>query len=131
LKSKPLAEYASFRGTPVLYGLIASFITAFVCILVTTLVIGWTSVNEASLGTITYVLNMLSVLVGSILAARQAGSKGWYYGGLTGLLYALLITLLGLLAVQGPSFTLNHLLQDIIMALVGGFGGMIGVNLKR
>jgi putative membrane protein (TIGR04086 family) len=132
MKSKPLADYApNFGGMPVLYGLVASFITAFVSILITTFVMGWTSVAEANLSSITYVLNMISVLVGSMLAARQAGSRGWYYGGLTGLSYAVLITLLGLLVVTGPMFNMNTLFQDILMALVGGFGGMIGVNLRK
>ncbi|ASS74628.1 TIGR04086 family membrane protein [Tumebacillus algifaecis] len=132
MKSNPLADYApNFGGMPVLYGLIASFITAFVSILITTFIMGWTSVAEANLSSITYVLNMLSVLVGSLLAARQAGNRGWYYGGLTGLCYAVLITLLGLVVVSDSVFNLNTLFQNTIMALVGGFGGMIGVNLRK
>ncbi|MFD2169359.1 TIGR04086 family membrane protein [Tumebacillus lipolyticus] len=132
MKSKPLADYApNFGGMPVLYGLVASFITAFISILLTTFVMGWTSVAEANLSSITYVLNMISVLVGSMMAAKQAGNRGWYYGGLTGLCYAILITLLGLIVVSGPAFSFNTIVQDILMALVGGFGGMIGVNLRK
>lgn len=127
-----MAEFApNFSGAPVLYGLVASFVTAFVAILITTLIMGWTSVAEANLSAITYVLNMVAVVVGSVLAARQAGVKGWYYGGLTGLAYAVLITLLGVMMAAGPVFNLNNLFQTILMGLVGGFGGMIGVNLKR
>src|SRR6476469_5047557 len=102
MKTKPLAEYApNLGGMPVLYGLVASFVTALVSILITTLVMGWTSVAEAKLSTITYVLNMAAVVIGSVLSAKQAGNRGWYYGGLTGLCYAVLITLLGLLMVTG------------------------------
>jgi len=132
MKSNPLGEYApNFRGTPVLYGLVASFVTALISILITTLVMGWSSVAEAKLGTITYVLNMAAVVVGSFIAARSAGNKGWYYGGLTGLLYAVLITLLGLLMVATAEFNMNNLIQVILMGLVGAFGGMIGVNLRK
>lgn len=132
MKSNPLAEYApNFGGMPVLYGLIASFITAFASILITTFVMGWTSVAEANLSSITYVLNMVSVLVGSLLAARQAGNRGWYYGGLTGLSYAVIVTLLGLVVVSGPAFSMNTVFQDLLMMLVGAFGGMIGVNLRK
>ncbi|HEU4964312.1 MAG TPA: TIGR04086 family membrane protein [Bacilli bacterium] len=127
-----MAEFApNLGGAPVVYGLVASFVTAFVSILITALIMGWTSVAEANLSTITYVLNMVSVIVGSLLAARQAGNKGWYYGGMTGLAYAILITFLGVLMAADAVFNLNSLVQLILMGLVGGFGGMIGVNLKR
>jgi len=132
LKNKSFSEYApSLNGAPIIYGLVASFVTALVSILITTLVMGWTSVAEAKLSTITYVLNMVAVVVGSMMAARQAGNKGWYYGGITGLAYAVLITALGLLMVQGPVFNANNLFQTVLMGLIGAFGGMIGVNLKK
>lgn len=132
MKNKALTEYApNLGGMPVLYGLVASCVTALVSILITTLVMGWTSIAEASLPTITYVLNMASVVIGSLLAARQAGNRGWYYGGLTGLCYAVLITMLGMLMVAGQAFNMNTLVQTVLMGLVGGFGGMIGVNLRK
>ena len=132
MSKKQFADYApQFGGAPVVYGLIASFITAVVCILITTLIMGWTSLEEAKLSTITYVLNMVAVVVGSMLSAKQAGNKGWYYGGLTGLSYAVLITLLGLMMVTGPVFNANNLFQTLLMGLIGGFGGMIGVNLRK
>jgi len=125
-------EYAtSFRGTPILTGLIASFVAAFVSIAVTAIVIGWSSIPESSLPSITYVLNMVSVLIGALLSARQAGNKGWYYGGLTGVLYAVLITMLGLLMVTESAFRMNDLVQILLMGGVGAFGGMIGVNLRK
>ena len=132
MKNKSLSEYApNFRGTPVLYGIVAALVTAFILILLTTLVMGWTSISEAKLSTITYVMNMIAAVVGSMIAAREAGQRGWYYGGLTGLAYAVLITLLGLLMVQGPIFNLNNLFHTILLGLIGGFGGMIGVNLRK
>ncbi|MBL0387478.1 TIGR04086 family membrane protein [Tumebacillus sp. ITR2] len=132
MKNNPLSDYApNFGGTPVLYGLVAAFGTAIISILITTLLMGWTSIAEARLSGITYVLNMVAVVVGSLFAARQAGTRGWYYGALTGLSYAVLITLLGLLMVDGPLFNLNNLFQTVLMGLIGAFGGMIGVNLRK
>ncbi|PWK08976.1 TIGR04086 family membrane protein [Tumebacillus permanentifrigoris] len=132
MKNNLFTDYTpNFGGTPVLYGLVAAFSTALISILVTTLLLGWTSIAEARLSSITYVLNMVAVVVGSMLAARHAGTKGWYYGALTGLCYAVLITLLGLLMVSGPLFNLNNLFQTILMGLIGAFGGMIGVNLRK
>lgn len=132
MKNKTLSEYAPhFRGAPVLYGIVAALVTAFILILLTTFVMGWTSIPEAKLGAITYVMNMIAALVGSMMAAREARQRGWYYGGLTGLAYAVLVTLLGLLMVQGPIFNLNSLFHTILLGLIGGFGGMIGVNLRK
>src|SRR3569833_1394431 len=105
MKNKPLSEYAPhFRGTPVLYGIVAALVPAFILILLTTFVMGWTMIPEAKLGSITYVMNMIAALVGSMMAARAAGQRGWYYGGLTGLTYAVFVSLFGLLLVFGLLF---------------------------
>lgn len=128
MNGKPLADFAPRLGAPILKGLTVSLIFAFVCILFTSMLVTWTSMMEARLPLITYLINIMSSLIGAFVAARKAGHKGWYYGGLTALIYSVTITGIGLLVATVFSFTLYNVLQILLMTLIGGFGGMIGVN---
>jgi putative membrane protein (TIGR04086 family) len=116
------------QGVPVLYGLIASLLTALLCIFVAASIVAWTPVSELQLPYITYTINVVAVLVGALLAARRGGQRGWYYGGLTGGIYALMIHGIGLLFL-GSALSAAMIVQVIVLALIGAFGGMIGVNL--
>lgn len=131
MKGKPISEMApQFGGRPVLQGLISAFVVAILAVLLTAVLVTWTSIREANVPTITYVINVIAVVIGSFSAARKEGQRGWYFGGMTGLLYSTLITLIGIM-LAASTFTFHHVVQIIILSLIGGFGGMIGVNLGR
>lgn len=130
MKGKSLSDMAPrLGGAPVLHGLIYAFAVALAAILLTAMLVSWTSISEGKLPVITYLINLAAVVTGSFTAARRSGEKGWYYGGLTGLFYAVLITILGLVTVAA-SFTLHNLVQIAILSAIGGLGGMIGVNTR-
>lgn len=128
MKGKSLSDMTPrLGGIPVLQGLIYAFAVAFGAILLASVLVTWTSVPEAKLPVITYIINLAAVLTGSFVAARRSKEKGWYYGGLTGLFYSLAITILGLMLVSA-SFTLHNVVQIAILTAVGGLGGVLGVN---
>ncbi|MFC4769687.1 TIGR04086 family membrane protein [Effusibacillus consociatus] len=130
MKGKSLSEMAPrLGGAPVLHGLIYAFAVAFGAILLATMLLTWSSIPEAKLPVIVYIINLASVLTGSFVAARRTGEKGWYYGGLTGLFYSVAITILGFMLVSA-SFTLHNLVQIALLSSIGGLGGIIGVNTK-
>lgn len=130
MKGKQLSHFAPhISGRPVLQGLVYAFAVAIAAIILAAMLITWTSIPEAKLPVITYIINLVSVLTGSFVAARRAGEKGWYYGGITGLFYTVFITILGLLLVSA-SFTLHNLLQIVLLSAIGSLGGMIGVNVR-
>ncbi|GIM47218.1 hypothetical protein DNHGIG_27670 [Collibacillus ludicampi] len=128
MNGKPLSDITPrLGGAPILRGLLTALVFAFICILLTSMIVTWTSMAEARLPTITYIINMLASLIGAFVSARIAGEKGWYYGGITALAYSVIITVIGLL-VASVSFTLYNVVQIALMSLIGMFGGMIGVN---
>jgi putative membrane protein (TIGR04086 family) len=117
-------------GTPVLQGLIYAFTVAVSALILASLLVTWTSVSESALPTITYIVNLAATLTGAFVAARRSRERGWYYGGLTGLLYSLLITILGFM-ILSASFSFASLVQIAILSIIGGLGGVIGVNTAR
>lgn len=131
MKGKSIGDMAPrFGGTPVLQGLIYAFAVAVSALILASLLVTWTSVSESALPTITYIVNLAATLTGAFAAARRARERGWYYGGLTGLLYSLLITILGFI-IMSASFSLATLVQIAILSVIGGLGGVIGVNTVR
>lgn len=131
MKGKQLSNIAPhIGGAPVLQGLIYAFAVAIVAVVLMAMIVTWTSLPEAKLPIVTYGINLISVLTGAYMAARRAGEKGWYYGGLTGFFYTISVTILGLLLVSA-SFTLHNLFQIALLSAIGSLGGVVGVNVRR
>ncbi|BCJ88130.1 TIGR04086 family membrane protein [Effusibacillus dendaii] len=128
MKGKSISDIAPrFGGTPILTGLLYALIIAFGAVILSAMTITWTAIPESKLPVITYIINVAAALIGSFTAARKAGERGWYYGGITGLIYSVLITILGLMLVSA-AFTLHNVVQIAILSAIGGLGGVIGVN---
>ena len=77
------------------------------------------------------IIRLLSILTGAILCATAIKRKGWMFGGICGLVYILLSTIIGALFFDDFTIT-NILVSDIVFAIgVGIIGGIIGVNIKN
>ncbi|WDL96184.1 TIGR04086 family membrane protein [Alicyclobacillus sp. ALC3] len=124
MRSSPRA----LRRFPILYGLVWALFYAVIGVLAVSL---WVHVHPLATSTITtlaYIIHCASVLFGSIAASRAAGERGWYSGGMVGLLYALLMLGIGLVVYSTFSWDATGLFHVLLMALIGAFGGIIGVN---
>jgi putative membrane protein (TIGR04086 family) len=114
-------------STSVITGLLYTLGMVLVCALITALLLSFTNLRESSLPYFTYGINVASLLLGGFVTGRGCGGKGWYYGGLTGLSYFLLVLLIGFLGFDTPMkwVTLLYLLGAF---LIGAIGGIFGVN---
>ncbi len=65
----------------------------------------------------------------SYFTAYKRGEKGWAVGLLTGGIYFVIITFIGLLARES-GVTLNSVFHLVIILLSGLIGGIVGVNRK-
>lgn len=108
-------------GQMIVWGvvLIGSLITAFL--------IRYSSLDSSLLPTIAYGINAGALMVGGFISGRKAGQKGWYYGGFQGLLYALIVILIGFLAFDS-SMVINPVLFAISAFGISAIGGILGVN---
>lgn len=71
-----------------------------------------------------------AALAGGFISGKRSGSRGWYYGGMLGVLYGLLVLLVSFLA-SDTAVSLRTLIMIGESFLCGAFGGIIGVNAKR
>jgi putative membrane protein (TIGR04086 family) len=114
-------------STSVFTGLLYTLGMVLVCALITALLLSFTNLRESSLPYFTYGINIASLLLGGFVTGRRCGGKGWYYGGLTGLAYFLLVLLIGFLGFDAPLklMTLLYLLGAFLFSAIGG---ILGVN---
>lgn len=114
-------------ATPVMSGLMYMILILLIGSVITALLLQFTAISERSLPYFTYSIHLIGTLIGGFAAGRKVEGKGWIYGGMTGLVYALLLTLIAFLAFdQGLS-------SKSLAMLAGAFGssaigGIFGVN---
>jgi putative membrane protein (TIGR04086 family) len=114
------------RRVPVLYGLTYALFWAVIGAIVVTMLAHFGNLSNRGLVIGAYLIHCISVLIGAMAGSRAASDRGWYYGGLVGLIYALIMVLLSLLIYSSFSFDAAGLFRVLIMALIGAFGGILG-----
>ncbi|TDF97665.1 TIGR04086 family membrane protein [Paenibacillus piri] len=118
------------KQSPLFSGLLYSMIFMLLGTLMTSLLMLATNLQETSLFSYTMSIHGVAMFVGGIVSGKKSFSKGWYHGSMLGLVYTLIVWMIGFLAYDaGLSGQTLYLLG--LSCLAGGLGGMIGVNLKK
>jgi len=110
------------------YGLIAIVAIQIVASLILSLLLRFTPLTEQSLQWVIVAISFIALFVGGVIAGGKGKESGWILGGVTGLLYTIIIFLIQFLGFDS-SFDANQLLTHALYLLTAMLGGMIGVNL--
>lgn len=119
------------KFSSILRGLVCSF----AILVVFSIILGFffsmfNALNEEVISRILLVINYVAIFIGGLNSARASYRKGWLTGGFVGLLYMLIILVLGLRWVE-VSLSLDLILRIISGFIAGAIGGIIGINLKK
>jgi len=117
-------------GSPVLRGLMVSLVCMAAATIVASLLIKFTGMKEGSVTTSVYIIHSVSLFIGGLATGLRSGRKGWYYGGMMGILYSTVVILVGFLSYDAAFTTYTLILLGLSFA-AGALGGMIGVNMRR
>lgn len=117
-------------AAPILSGLLYAFLVMSIAAVATSLILLLTNQKESSLPTYAYIIHCISLLLGGWISGKRAEMRGWYYGGLLGLIYALLVILIGFLGFD-KGFDLQTLFFGSFAFGIGAIGGILGVNTKK
>ncbi|WP_083402055.1 TIGR04086 family membrane protein [Bacillus sp. MUM 116] len=120
-------ESKSF-GTSVLYGLIFIFVFAAISSLIVSLILKFTYTREASLQYIITALSFIALFGGGFLSGGKRKEKGWLIGGVTGLIYSLIVFLFQYLGYD-KLFTFDQIIYHTCYTLIAMMGGILGVNI--
>jgi putative membrane protein (TIGR04086 family) len=125
---EPVKNATSVRITsPLFSGMVYAFITMAISSLIYSLVLTLTNQSEDSLTFFAYLIHALAIFIGSYACGKRINNRGWYHGGILGLVYAIIIILIGFLTLDnGVSF--QTLFALVAAYLFGALGGILGVN---
>ncbi|WP_166238788.1 TIGR04086 family membrane protein [Paenibacillus turpanensis] len=127
----PMSKMSKVRvSSPVLTGLLYSFIMLGISVLLLSFMLKFTGFQEQSLPVYVYIVHALALFIGGLVSGRRTDKRGWYYGGLVGLIYAAIIILAGFLSYDA-AFTSQTLTLIGLAFGAGALGGMIGVNMRK
>ena len=117
-------------SNPILSGLTYTFSIVISSVLIFALLLTFTSISDTYLPFISYFITVLSILVGGFVSGKRSGEKGWYYGGITGTIYGILLVIITFLAFE-MDINFRSLILVVLTFLFGAFGGIFGVNAKK
>lgn len=116
--------------SPIMSGLLYAMFFLLLAVLLFSLLLFVTRTGEKELNSWMFVVHGVCTLCGGFAAGKRSISKGWYIGGLTGVLYGVLIALVGFLAYDAIGWSRVVLLLLICFA-AGALGGIVGVNVRK
>lgn len=128
---EPIRRVFSLRiNNPILSGLLYSFMWMFLGALGLSLLLWASNLSEDDLSLYTFLVHAVAALFGGCVSGKRAGYKGWYYGCITGLLYGIMLIVIGFLALDS-SLSWGNLTLIATVLVAGSIGGMFGVNLRK
>lgn len=117
-------------SSPVLSGLLYAFIWMALGAVALSALLLLGGIRENNLSAYTYIIHGFALFVGGFTAGRRSVRRGWYAGGLIGILYCLIVLLVSFLAYDsGLSFTV--FVFFVAAFGVSAIGGIFGVNTRK
>lgn len=111
-----------------LKGVILALIFSLAALLVIALLLYLTALPEKVASYLVYGVSFAAILWSSAYVSKKIGARGWLNGGITGLLYVLLMLGGGLLLLDDITLGWNLLVKVFLGFIFGAIGGMWGVN---
>lgn len=123
-------ESSSNSLIKILKGSAISMITTLILLIIFSVLLTFTNINERTMPTVIIMITALSILLGSQITTLKIKKNGIINGMAVGGTY--MITLYFISSIVSKNFSFNKY-SIIMMAtglLIGGLGGIIGVNRK-
>ena len=115
----------------ILRSTVISYVISIFMLMVYALLLAHTNLSESTIPIVTFVISLISVLIGSSLTMIRIRENGLINGGLVGLIYILLLYLLSSIFVTGFGLNGYSFSMIIFNVLIGMIGGIIGVNMIK
>jgi|SRR5690625_3583197 len=117
-------------ATSLFRGLLYAIVSMLIMTVLFSVVLWLSGMKETNLAIFAYIIHLVALLIGGFIAGKQRGSKGWYNGGLMGVVYFLMVILIGYLGFDA-SLELSMFILLAIALIAASLGGMIGVNMHQ
>lgn len=113
----------------VLRGLFWSFVIIIIISIIFSFIMNKIPIEEKAFNIIYVVISCLALVVGSIIAVKSYGSKGWIVGLAVGCIFYIVLYLIGMLFGAEATLTIYDFIKFILCLFIGLLSGMLGINL--
>lgn len=119
------------RKNKILKGMLLSYFTTISNFCLFSALFSYTNVSDSYIPLIVKITSILSISLGALTSSKNIRNKGWFNGGMVGMLYALTILTLNISFTKKFCPTIKFFETLIIYTLVGIFCGIVGINTKN
>lgn len=114
----------------ILKGSLISIIATIVLLMIFAAVLTYSNINENSMPTVIIVVTALCILIGSQITTSKIKRNGIVNGALVGAIYIFALYLISSIISKDFSLNIYSIIMMATSVLIGGIGGIIGVNKK-
>lgn len=111
--------------------LLIGYFVSFILFLILAFIITYTDLSLKFISPLTITIILMSILFVSILNGLKSDEKGWLTGAITGLLYMLILYIIGSVIYKNLSITSNGVMMIMVGIITGITGSIIGINNKK
>lgn len=111
-------------------GMGIALISTFILLLIFSVMLTYTDVNENTIAPVIMVVTAISILIGSTIGNRKIKKNGLLNGAIIGGGYILILYLISSILNWNFSLNLQSMIMIVIGIVFGIIGGIVGVNLK-
>mgnify|MGYP000106766280 FL=1 len=112
-------------------GYVFSLIISLISLFIYAIILVNTNIQENTIKPVVITITGISILVGSSITSSKIKKNGIVNGVCVGGLYLGSLYILSSIAFSGFSLTLSSIIMIVIGSILGGIGGIIGVNIRR
>lgn len=113
-----------------LKGLFIAYIITVVLILIFSLLLTYTNLQENKIPLLNTIALIGSIALASIYVSIKIKEKGWIMGAIIGIVYYIVLIALNFLLLKTLAMDIFSISKLILASVTGMIGGMIGINLK-
>lgn len=112
----------------ILKGSVISIIATLVLLIIYAALLTYTNINENTMPTTIIAITALSILIGSEITTDRIKKNGIINGGFVGIIYIAILYLISSIVTKNFSLNNYSIIMILTSILIGGLGGIIGVN---
>ncbi|GHV41917.1 hypothetical protein FACS189490_09770 [Clostridia bacterium] len=112
-------------------GVLVAYAVSCAVFIACALLLTYTEMSEAAAPVIVTVTSIVSAAIAGFDAARGAQGKGWLWGMVAGLIYAVILVCIGLWTAENFAFDVRTVTLFVLCVAGGGAGGIIGINFNK
>lgn len=110
----------------ILKGSFLAIVVTFIFLFIFAIILTYSNIPESTITPIVIAITVISILIGSIISARNIGKNGMINGGAVGLIYISFIYITSSIMFSGFQLSTKSIIMITFAIIAGIIGGAIG-----